>query len=127
MTIYVVTKGCYSDYSIVGLFSSYAYAKDYIINNTDNYSEFNDIEEWELDYRKGVHLKNAWHFSVREETNTITEDPMSRTECKPGMRSKITPTVWGARCISFVSREHGHKLAVEWLQEYRASQEIFDL
>lgn len=46
--VYVLTRGSYSDYSIVGIFSTRGKADAFknVINCVDGY---NDLEEWELD------------------------------------------------------------------------------
>lgn len=48
-TIYVVTSGQYSDYSIRGVFTTKENAQAYINAFSAKYSEFNDVEEYELD------------------------------------------------------------------------------
>jgi len=49
--VYVVTSGCYSDYGIVGIFSSPEMAQEYIDleKSLGKYSDLNEIEEWGLD------------------------------------------------------------------------------
>lgn len=49
MKIYVVTTGGYSEYSIDSLFSTKKLAQDYIDLHEGSYTDFNDIEEYELD------------------------------------------------------------------------------
>ena len=49
-TVWLVTKGCYSDYRLVGVFSSKENAKKYMrAFPHDGYDGYNDIEEYELD------------------------------------------------------------------------------
>lgn len=50
-TIYAVSSGEYSDYRITALFSTRDLAQAYIdaVKRPDGYSDFNDIEEYELD------------------------------------------------------------------------------
>lgn len=49
-TIYAVTSGSYSDYSICGVFSSKERAQAYIdAGSLERYTDYNDIEEYVLD------------------------------------------------------------------------------
>jgi hypothetical protein len=60
MIVYIVTHGSYSDYGLEGVFSSREKAQEYIDHETkDNeYSEFNDILEVEVD--------NVYNLKVRD-------------------------------------------------------------
>ena len=51
MKVYILTSGCYSDYSIEGVFSSREKAQEYadIIMKDKTYNDFNDIVETEVD------------------------------------------------------------------------------
>lgn len=50
-TIYAVSSGNYSDYRVNALFSTKKAAKEFIelVGKKDNWCDFNDIEEYELD------------------------------------------------------------------------------
>jgi hypothetical protein len=48
MKVYMVTRGDYSDYGVVGLFASRELAQGYIVTRQADYTPFNDIEEWEV-------------------------------------------------------------------------------
>ena len=47
-TVYIVTSGCYSDYSIDAVFSTREAAEAYIGTKTNR-----DIEEWQVDTEEG--------------------------------------------------------------------------
>lgn len=58
--VYVLTKGCYSDYSIVGIFSTKEKLeeyKKYIPNN-----DYNDIEEYEINPNKPSLIKRGYSY-----------------------------------------------------------------
>ena len=50
-TVYIVTSGSYSDYSINAVFSTEALADQYVaVHQTGPYDRL-DVEEWTLDYK----------------------------------------------------------------------------
>lgn len=65
MKVHIVTEGEYSDYHIVGVFSTECRAKKFVGDDPDNES---DIEEWEVnpkypdEYNKGLDLWRLWMY-----------------------------------------------------------------
>ena len=47
--IYAVSRGCYSDYRVVALFSTESDAKLFMERHPDRFNEWNDVEVYELD------------------------------------------------------------------------------
>ena len=59
--IYAVSCGCYSDYKVVALFSTERDAELFIERHPGRWSDWNDVEEYELD--SGVEkLREGWSF-----------------------------------------------------------------
>lgn len=55
--VYIVTSGKYSDYGICGIFTTKKLAHSFI-NSFNEHTDFNDIEEYELDPYK-IHLESG--------------------------------------------------------------------
>ena len=138
--LYAVTKGCYSDYYIVGLFSSKEDAEkcvSLINGETHVYDEAN-IEEygdglWEGKdkilrtlYHSRISLKDGADIDCVEEVKL--DSPANRTPpySSSGVQKLYITHVKGALGEahaygrSYVSKEHAHKLAVEARQQYIA-------
>lgn len=72
-TIYAVSRGSYSDYGIVALFSTAADAALFIERHPDRWSEWNDIETYDLDSGVEKMRKGFSHFMVQmKRDGTIT-------------------------------------------------------
>jgi hypothetical protein len=66
MTVYVVTSGEYSDYGVNAIFSTKELAQIYMekFSNPDRFSEFNDIQEWEVDDMEADLRSNRKPFRI---------------------------------------------------------------
>lgn len=132
-TAYVVTSGCYSDYSIHGVFSSKARAQKYIdsanaARRKDCYPSCGSdahIEEWVLDEESKAKVFRLYSIGLLVESGTVIEGPHVQTRFDvPQSRSYVSekvPYVLGkdiARAESCKSATHAMKLAVEARQAH---------
>jgi hypothetical protein len=69
--LYVVTKGCYSDYHIVGIFSTRESAQACTSSESDEFSS--QIEEWELDTLAGAKLQTLYKVDINLKTGEPTQ------------------------------------------------------
>ncbi len=116
-TIYVVTLGCYSDYSINGLFSTPEKARAFIEKNKiDLCCGQRDIEEWELDELVKHTAKTVWFSKIDIDSGDIGSEKSYQKSCPPRYTTADTNSVH-AWSTSSVSQEHARKLAVEKRQE----------
>lgn len=76
MTVYVVTRGEYSDYHIESIFTDKEQAVLYCATHESDYGwECPEIEEWEADERKfenNAPIKKMWKARVDVRTGNIT-------------------------------------------------------
>ncbi len=76
--IYAVSRGCYSDYRVVALFSTESDAKLFMERNPDRYDEWNDVEVYELDSHVEKLREGFSHFFVRmRRDGSATVEPSS--------------------------------------------------
>jgi len=92
-TIYALSRGCYSDYSVVALFSTEADAKLYMERHPVEYTDWNDIETYTLDanvdkLRKGF---GSWWVQMSDDGSVSACEPQPMETPKPDdeMRSHI--------------------------------------
>lgn len=148
MKIYLVTKGSYSDKMNCAVFSTKELAQEYIDKKKDfeEYEDYNDIEEYEVDDPLAIDLviKDFWTVTIFIKDGLILEGCGQRnmkrwrlTEKYPVNRN-ITANIdtygnWGndpfITITSYISLEHAKKLAVEKRQEYlrKNVQSIFHI
>ena len=71
--IYAVSRGCYSDYRVVALFSTESDAKLFVERHPDQFNEWNDVEVYELDSNVEKLREGFSHFFVqmRRDGSTI--------------------------------------------------------
>jgi len=128
-TVYVVTTGCYSDYSIRGVFSSEAKAKRYIVNckaSADCYwTDFNDIEKYALDAGLLERSFHCWNCGIALDNGQVLEAVQESTRYGiPHSKTYVAEDVprYNGRGIvraeSHKSAAHSHKIAVEARQKY---------
>lgn len=88
--VYVVTSGCYSDYSVDAIFSTRAKAQAFVKRFPD--SDCNGISEWRLDMdiKVGLHM----HYVLMLFDGTVES---VRRDDSPGrytIKESGTPTIW---------------------------------
>ena len=140
MNIYIVTSGCYSDYSIVAVFSSREKAQAYIDaasaaakkSTDDSYvyvrggNDFNDIEEWILDGGTSAKIHTLYHCSIfLDDGSCIEKEKIETREFgTPKSESYVASQVpiYGGRGVvrakSHKSAAHALKIAAEARQEW---------
>jgi hypothetical protein len=77
--VYIVTKGSYSDYSLVGVYSS----KELAQADSDAYTGSNGVSEWELDTINPMVKQGFKYYRVQMQGNgdssAYLEDPPERS------------------------------------------------
>ena len=130
--VYAVNTGCYSDYRIVGIYSTKSKAEEYMekCRNSDACwsKDFNDIEVFILD--QGLQEREFTRYSVGVfvDTGEVKEDYAQNYWGLP--QNKVTQTAkipcyrnrLMIRAESFKSKAHAIKLAVEARQAYLRKQ-----
>lgn len=138
--VYVVTSGEYSDYRIVGIYSTEDKAQrvmDADRGDIDLYDEYR-IEEWdidEIDHSEYV-LKTGYYARIKTENGDIYDSGQFERYVKPNARigsSWDDIPDWSYKynhtqtAVSYISSEHAVKLAVEyrqtWLRKTRIETE----
>lgn len=123
-TIYIVTEGCYSDYGIEGVFSTYdlaeAYRKDVL--GEDEYPS-GDVEEWTLDDKAGWVKRTCYfhHIEGRASGKYVLANQYT-LECVGSPQARMHTAKDSGLKGSFVSPEHATKLSVERIQELQRAQ-----
>lgn len=125
MTVYVVTEGSYSDYTVMAIFSSEEKAIEYMGGHPE---KFNDIETFELDVEPPRVFGQVWCVSLNLDgsvqqplwSNELTDVPKEHRQGERG-EGRIYPPINKYRGrvtgTSYVSGEHAMKLAVEQRQK----------
>jgi len=130
-SVWVLTEGSYSDFSIRGVYSSEENARAVMAERkkTDRYCDFNDPEEWELDGDIefvsgpifGVYIELESGFGRRQEpryTGHCVRHPERCNVTEPfGDGEKLSLFV-----ASPISYEHAEKVAIEERQEWLRSR-----
>jgi hypothetical protein len=116
--IYVVTRGSYSDYSIVAVFDDEALADEFVKHHNEDKSGWWDdaiIEAYECNPNESALREGMMNYSVR-----IWEDNEDDTEVNPTVDSTSQPEERkGARCrlvdmvVSAKNAEHAAKIGTE--------------
>ena len=126
MTVYVLTSGEYSDYSITAVFSSKQLAEQYIAKTNEKYRDWN-IEEWVLDEEVLAQNIQVWHVGIALDTGEVLEQTEFIRLLSRPFRGRVAQTnikvpFYGGRLMtrveSGVSGEHALKLAYEARQKY---------
>ncbi len=121
-TVYAVSKGCYSDYSVVALFSTRELAQTFMDRHPGGYEDWNEIEEFALDEgveqmragmsRYNVRMgENGDSYDVGSETYWFTEKPDAE------FRKPAAPRInqrWFNWYGWAMSQEHALKIANEY-------------
>lgn len=122
MIAYVVTSGCYSDYSIRGVFSSQEKAEAYIREGgTVPHWDLAEIEEWEIDAEEAARATEVYSVMIRADGSLFAPPyPHHSTQLiKPGQLESAGRCDTGCFFAnSTESAEHALKLAAECRQAY---------
>lgn len=120
MTIYLVTRGEYSDYGIVAAFSSKAKAEKYMQDDGSSYKEYNEVEEYRVDEEVGAKNLSIWRVAINLSNGDIPDKP----HCFPRYavpfrgRSDVHANGEYGWAESTVSAEHCLKVAAECRQKW---------
>ena len=130
-TIYVVTRGCYSDYRIDACFSTKELANKYIEKCKEcyQYNDFNDVEEYIVD--DPVHtqcvIRPYWEVTIDLTNGNIANYDVNNKEYTSEEFFPLTATqqliqfnyVNKLHSVkSYICVEHAQKLAAEQRQEF---------
>ncbi len=124
-TLYVVTDGEYSGYHIEAVFSDRPSAEAFI-----NLGE-GQIEEWELDGKKGkvkrvAYMARTCLDQLPENTWTATETLVASPEDRIAENPTLEPQMGGQPAYvyakSFVSEEHAMKIARDFAAQKKAER-----
>ena len=127
--VFVVTTGCYSDYSIKGIFSSKEKAEQYMVACRGSAAcwdkDFNDIEEHILDQGLAEREHTRWRCGIMLDDGSLGEAVVAQQNWGLPENSHYVaervPVYKGrgiVRVESVKSAEHALKLAAEKRQEW---------
>lgn len=126
---YLVTKGCYSDYTVVAVFLDEEEAESYRRDLEETGEDVNDVETVPLGRPDDKVPTRCWYARIDCATGAIRPPRPYDREYKmapPGARSDTCVVqAWqpSIRRISYVSQDHANKLAVESRQRWLALQD----
>lgn len=113
--VFVVTHGEYSDYCIVGVFSTKDKAAEACPAAAAEIGSAR-IEEWGLDTADEALLQQVFQAKITIDTGAIiSETPYERAECRQRdwSTSFVHPEYNSITAYSVVSQEHALKVAIE--------------
>lgn len=117
--VFVVTSGCYSDYRIVGIFSTRDLAEAFLKEaSRERYSDYNDIDVVTLDSKKPPELRPLFRCDINILTGEITNcgrEMIDADDCH-GRGWAYLDAKGQGRAESTVSMDHCDKLAIELRQ-----------
>lgn len=124
--IWIVTKGNYSSYRIMGVFSSRAKAKEYQsklgATEWDGYG--GRIETWPIDELCPLVLKDCYSWAIYLDTGELympgtgTHKELVEESKKFEVNFFIGANRLAARADSYIDEDHAKKLAIEAYQAY---------
>jgi hypothetical protein len=118
-TVYIVTKGDYSDYRIVAVFKSRKEAEDFIGEDTEP-----NIEEWTCGEPKEGPNRKVWHVKMDLLSGNFLEKTYTYFTQKPRDWSEgyvnCSYNYHYATGASVISEEHAMKVAIEARQKWLA-------
>jgi hypothetical protein len=111
---YLVTSGDYSDYRIVGVFSTREAAEACIDRQAEYGSDNNDIEEWDLDLPLEMQL-GCYVCRVDADGEVVTEQRSTYyTACEPAKKIGRLFQGYGK------TPEHAKRSAIDLWREWKA-------
>ena len=90
--IYVVTSGSYSDYGIDAIFDSRELAQSFIdsFDKSRGWTDFNDIEEWELNPNEPELKMNRKAYNLRMNKEGETQNSVEHSKSTYGHREGLS-------------------------------------
>lgn len=121
--VYILTDGDYSDYHVVGVFSTRELAEDYV-NSSERY-EMDRIDEWEMDELQPD--KDRKLFLISSDFNNIDcriveKDYYETVKVADIVCYRGKGTI--RLCVSAVTREQAIKVAAERIRFVKAEEHI---
>jgi hypothetical protein len=122
-TVYVLTQGSYSDYQIVGVFSTEEGARRAASELAqEQYVEVNDLETYELDEKADWTYRTTYQSWIDHEGAIVRRDSRQKFAGNGGNAFAYTNPRGIIACgKSGLSPDHADKLAIEgrqfWLRE----------
>ncbi len=127
--IYIITKGEYSDYQIVCVFSTeekaMAYIDEYMKTGLAGYGDEMIIEEFKVDDTVHAEMvtKKQYEAKIRLRDGELQDEKGQLIFVRPNERGCSYFGIDYGVGISYISQEHARKLAVEarqdWLRQSR--------
>jgi hypothetical protein len=124
MNLYILTEGCYSDYHIIGAYSTKELAEE-----AQSLYPYAEIEEYGLDYiPEHPPGMSAWRVYILdgEITGTYSANPLDTNIPYESYSVSSHPTHKGIKCASFniwaVDREHAEKIALDKWYQHQAQE-----
>lgn len=122
--VYLLTDGCYSDFHVVGVFSTKARADEAMANlraRTDGRGGGDeDVEEYELDALVGFRRGPVYTATIEEESGEVHETGWGGQEGFRHPEAAAVSRPGGGRIYvtSPLSIDHATKVAIEKRQEW---------
>ena len=139
MKVYCVFQGCYSDRDCIAVFDNKEQAEQY--SNALNDIDYSDVEEFELNQITRPITKKkvrCWYALIWIKDIVVCFAGIQNYSHKKGdleesegfeivdishnKRNKIEKDIYYIRVISYVSKEHAKKVAIEQYQIYTQQQ-----
>lgn len=131
MTVFIVTRGEYSDYTILGVFSSEEKAKKFAVEVKKDWSSDVEIEPWELDERVNETLQTVFQVKLSKNGTELLNNNFETLGTQESLQfsgveeRKNDIVIFVGKSIK--SRDHAHKLAVEARQKWLAKNTLSSL
>ena len=99
--VYAATSGSYSDYGIVAIFSTKEAAQLFMERHPNQWNDWNDIEEYDLDpgvlqMRKGY---SHWMVQMEEDGSTISAEASGRYNLEAAPDKALRAESAGRRAV----------------------------
>jgi hypothetical protein len=146
--IYIITCGCYSDYSIYGAttdphraedmrkkVSAGAHDEAYIEEYEDGvfpdiyekYENYEPIQYWCVTFKSNKEYPEAYSYIAKHKSVKVVTSSQEKGPCE--FRMNLPPryeiyNVYRVDCIVAKDKDHAIKIAADTLAEYRAQEEI---
>jgi len=130
-SVFIVTQGSYSDYSILAVFGDEHEAEEFASRQKSWAGDNAEVEEWELDRWKEAVEKDTWQATIDLKSGELTRTgfpvkqyvPQGCT-CWERYHNKQLGTITLTSTVDF---DHADKLAVEARQAYLREETILSI
>lgn len=125
--VYVATQGSYSDYHVLGIFSTREKANEYAAAFEGVPGDKIEIETFDLDVLPLPVTHDAWSCHIKLNDGAISQERSYKSLHLPGERGSVYKCHTrepAAQATSFVSAEHCHKIAAEYRQRWLREESL---